>query len=185
MPDLAPPDRDPGPSPARCKVLLLCGLAFACGGGGFGLLRAGSRWLRAGMVSPPQMEHTLEAFVHWQQKFREEDQEQDGKQDYGTLEELARVKLMGGHLKDGEYYGYLFQLGLTPARDRWLIVANPIDERRDDPSFAVSVDGYVWASRTRLALTPDCVLPPGLDRADRIPSYKTYMATLGSATRGG
>ena len=165
----------------RCLQLLLGGCLLLCGAG-VALFFVGRQWLRQRLISAPMMEHTLEGLHAAQEQFKRVDPDQDGP-DYGTLEELARSRAIGEHLEDGEVYGYSFQLALTPARDGWLIVANPLDERARYPSFAVGTDGKVMASRSRLALTPDCSVPPGLDLAERIPDYLTWMAPVASSTR--
>lgn len=166
------------PRPQRLWPLFLgCGLAVLCVAA---LAFVGLRWLDRGLVSPRHMEITLEAFHAWQEQFKRQDPERDGKQDYGTIEELARAKLIGAHLEDGSNFGYRFELALTPARDRWMMVANPLDEEsRKYPSFLVGIDGKVWASRTRLGLDPECVVPPGLDLAGKVNDWGAYMSAGG------
>ncbi len=114
----------------------------------------------------------LRALARAQQRFREEDLDRDGEQDYGELAELAAAGLIGADLASGVQQGYLFEAApaeLAPAR-AWMAVASPLLEgRTGQRHFAINHHGavvYTWRPITldvAQAELPGDTVPVGAD----------------------
>lgn len=98
-------------------------------------------------------------------KFREQDLDQDGVKDFGTLAELGMAGLIDADLASGIKDGYRFEVGpsqVSPDRD-YMAVANPFAMGRNERSYVANQKGtlYVFFNQHLELDLEGCAIPPG------------------------
>lgn len=105
---------------------------------------------------------------HAQERFRTEDLDRNGVNDYGDLGSLFRAGLIDSELAHGMKYGYAFEVRPSRASPeyRWMGVANPSHPSVDDRSFLVNHIGTIYYRHGLSNLNEDCEIPPDARRLD-------------------
>lgn len=159
----APDDTQPLPPSQGFLGVLVCGCAVV---GVLILLVAAGAWVLrrpAPYVRPGS--RSLQTIIKAQERFRAEDLDRDGVQDYGTLMELSQAGLIDSALGSGEKYGYRFEVAPsspTSPEFFWMAVANPMHPEIDDRSFATTHEGHIGYRRGTIMLNQSCKLPEDL-----------------------
>ncbi len=107
---------------------------------------------------------SLKALHEAQTLFREADQEDDSRFDFGTLSELAEHKLVDEVLGSGTKQGYLFQTTYSAASSEylWYGIGNPaLPTNSGDRYFAITNRGLIYYTTVNeVALNDtDCRVP--------------------------
>lgn len=103
----------------------------------------------------------LKTIVTAQALFLEADSDKDGKQNYGTLEELLKANLVDEVLGGGTKQGYQFQVEVSESKLQWWVIASPVAEEVGVRSFYTDQSGVIYSSEGKL--------PPGPYDAQKLP----------------
>lgn len=110
---------------------------------------------------PSRMAAILQKIAADQETFRAGDQEHDGVQDYGTLDELIAADLLIPAYGNGETMGYAFQVLVSPSAptERWMAVANPVSWVAPAPAMVINQEGVLYTVPGEVNLNPECAIP--------------------------